>query len=41
MIKWWPVFVGVLALMLALLWLSQPDVVDTGAPKMLGLWSHS
>jgi hypothetical protein len=39
MIKWSRILVGVLALVLALLWLSQPDIVDTRHPKMPGISS--
>ena len=39
MIKWWRILVGVLALVLALFWLSQPDIVDTRHSEMLGLLS--
>jgi hypothetical protein len=36
MVKWWPFFVGVPALILTLLWLSLPNLVDTPPPVMLG-----
>jgi hypothetical protein len=37
MVRWWPILVGILALILVMLWVSRPNPYESGFPTMLGV----
>ncbi len=37
MLRWWPIYVGILSLIVMSLWLGQPSPDTSGSPTMLGV----